>query len=246
MGTGKQNAFELADLIWLIGFRLTAYIGRATKKETVLDWLRNGLPLELEPRMRTAYDVVLPIAETENEYAVQSFLWGNLSAEPTPESPATMLRDGDVETMRVVLMARARKEYPDNSVDNLEDVERRLRAWIEQNKAKLPQQALYKVKLHQDSLVVALLDFGTDEQSSQMEEQQRKWAYGHEWPLWQELIANVPEMENARFNIDLRLGEPFRYLDRPGKRRGHLSLYAGKKEWLQKIKQKAKHGYEME
>lgn len=60
--TKKQEKFALSDLVWVIGYQLTAYIG-PTAAETVAEWLQNGIPEELESRMKAALDVALPIAE---------------------------------------------------------------------------------------------------------------------------------------------------------------------------------------
>ncbi len=51
----------------MIGYQLTAYIGRVTVK-TVAEWVHSGLPEELEERMKAALDAALPIAEVESEF----------------------------------------------------------------------------------------------------------------------------------------------------------------------------------
>jgi hypothetical protein len=72
--TPKFEAFNLSDLVMIIGYKLTAYIGGATSTQTVVDWLKNGLSANLEPRMRTTFDVAAPIAEVESELIAQGFL----------------------------------------------------------------------------------------------------------------------------------------------------------------------------
>lgn len=71
----------------IIGFKLTAYIGGATSTPSVVDWLRNGLPAQLEPRMRTAFDIANPIAEAESQLITQAFLispWKEMGSYRTP------------------------------------------------------------------------------------------------------------------------------------------------------------------
>lgn len=229
-----QSVFELSDLVWVIGFQLTAYVGW-TDKQTVLKWLRNGLPVELEPRMRAALDVALPIAEMESEYVAQSFLMDKQDGLEPYDFPATMLRDADVETSRAVLMELARKEFLDNQASDLEDLGRRLKEWLEH--IKMPPRTYYRVHLWQDRLSLSLDYFGHEEERRQVEEQHRRWDKGKDWPLWEKLLTVVPEMANARTTIDIQAGHPFRYLRRTGSKPDLHILYAGKKEWLQKIKQ---------
>jgi hypothetical protein len=81
-----SNRFNLKELVWTIGYRLTAYIGN-TNVQTVKEWLKSGLPENLEERMKAVFDVAKPIEQAESEYAAQAFLWGNLDAIPIPESP---------------------------------------------------------------------------------------------------------------------------------------------------------------
>ena len=68
-----RHGFELKNLVWTIGYQLTAYIGR-TNGLAVRDWLKNGLPEHLEERMQAALDVSRPIAQAESELVAQYFL----------------------------------------------------------------------------------------------------------------------------------------------------------------------------
>jgi len=70
------NRFDLKQLLSIIGYQLTAYIGRADI-QTVQNWLQVGLPEALEARMRAALEVAGPIAEVESDLVAQ----GSLSAE---------------------------------------------------------------------------------------------------------------------------------------------------------------------
>ena len=129
MRTKKQGKFALSDLVWVIGYQLTVYIGRTTV-ETVAEWLRSGLPQELEGRMKATLDVVLPIAEVESKLTAQDFLNRKRDGLEPYKFPATMLRDAYVQTARAVLMAEIEKEFLANRSGNLESVERRLNGWI--------------------------------------------------------------------------------------------------------------------
>ncbi len=209
MTKSKRNPdypFNLRELMQIIGFQLTAYIGRTNVFE-VREWLQHGLPARLEERMRAALDVAKPIGEVESELVAQAFLWGNLKATPTLESPATLLRDAaDIPAARAKLIEMVTKEFLLNVADNLEDVERRLREWI--SRAKIPSGTAYKVGMTWDSLWLKLLHAGFPL------EQQRSWDRGEDWPLWDELIAAVPEMANSRTTPNIDTGTPYRYLRR--------------------------------
>jgi hypothetical protein len=201
-----SNRFDLKELVWTIGYRLTAYVGN-TNVQTVKEWLKSGLPENLEERMKAVFDVAKPIEQAESEYAAQAFLWGNLDAIPIPESPATLLREAvNIQAARTELMELAKKEFLENAASNLEDLERRLKEWS--SRAKMPPHTLYKVGLSTDRkrLWLTLLHAGISL------EQQRKWDRGEDWPLWTELIAAVPEMAKARTSPDLQTSCPFRYL----------------------------------
>ncbi len=190
--TKKQEKFALSDLVWVIGYQLTAYIGR-TAVDTVAEWLQNGLPEELESRMKAALDVALPIAEVESELTAQDFLIRRRVGLEPYKFPATMLRDADVQTARVVLMEEVKREFLANKSEDLESVGCRLNNWISQ--AKMPPHTKYKVLLNNDWLSLKLLHVGISEG------QQIKWDKGEDWPLWTELIAAVPEMATSRVSL---------------------------------------------
>jgi hypothetical protein len=203
---GSVSRFDLRKLVRVIGFHLTAYIGKTNVVE-VYEWLKRGLPKHLEERMQAAFDVACLIKEVEFELVAQAFLWGNLDAMPAPDSPATMLRDAvNIQAARAVLIEIVRKEFLLNVADNLEDVEARLKEWIRQTKT--PSGTLYKVGINRDRLWLQLLHAGFSL------EQQSKWDCGEEWPLWEELIAAVPEMAISRVAQNIDTGCPFRYLRR--------------------------------
>ena len=229
LNTRKQERLDLSELVWIIGYQLTAYIGRVTV-ETVAEWLQSGLPEELEGRMQAALDVALPIAEVESELIAQSFLIESLDGIEPYGFPALALRDaGDVQAIRIALMETAKVKFLANETSDLEDVERRLSNWIAQ--LEVPEKTKYKVLLRDDRLFLKLLHAGFPE------EQQARWDKGEDWPLWAELIAEVPEMAISRARPDIESGSPFRYLRRAGSKPGRRFLNSpAKKKWLHQIK----------
>lgn len=200
----NDKSFNLADLVLIIGYKLTAYIGGATSTKSVVDWLQDGLPAELESRMRTAFDVVKPIAEVESELVAQGFLIGKCEELGSYGTPAQMLREADVQTARAVLTRMAEAEFCTNEVSNLEEVTARLQEWI--GHAELPEGLSYMCRVWRDRLSLTLVHGGFTA------EEQSNWDAGIDWPCWKQIIAAVPEMETARLNIDLTTGCPFQYL----------------------------------
>ena len=199
------NSFDIKKLVWTIGFQLTAYISH-TDIRTVHDWLENGLPGDLEARMRATFEVAQPIAEVESELVAQGFLIGKQDNLEPYRFPATMLRDADVAIARDVLTKLARKEFLDNVACDLEALAQRLHKWIAQN--KMPANTAYSVLLWSDRLSLSLLHAGFSI------EQQCRWDRGEDWPSWDSLATKVPEISVARICPDLQTGFPFRYLRR--------------------------------
>ena len=199
------NSFDLENLVWTIGYQLTAYIGK-TDIRTVHDWLGNGLPGDLEARMRATFEVAQPIAEVESELVAQGFLIEKRDNLEPYRFPATMLRDADVAIARDVLTKIARKEFLNNVACDLEALAQRLQKWIAQT--KMPANTAYSVLLWSDRLSLSLLHAGFST------EQQCRWDRGEDWPYWAELIAEIPTMGLARTCPDLQSGFPFRYLRR--------------------------------
>jgi hypothetical protein len=159
-----NSRFELKELVLTIGYLLTAYLGR-TMVTTVIDWLKNGLPNDLEVRMEAAYAVAKPIERVELELVAQGFLNGDDDALSNPNfsitPPITTLRDAtDVRAVRAELMARVKKEFLDNVSSDLEGVERRLKEWISQ--VQMPTHTLYQIGLSNDGerLWLKLLHIG--------------------------------------------------------------------------------------
>jgi hypothetical protein len=199
-----DESFNLANLVLIIGYKLTAYIGDAASTKSVVNWLRDGLPAELESRMKAAFDVAKPVAEVESELVAQGFLIRKWEQLGTYQTPAHMLREADVQSARSVLTRLAKAEFLSNEVPNLEEVTGRLQQWI--SCAEFPEGVGYTCHMWADRMGFTLVHGGFTE------EVQRKWDAGIGWPCWSEIIAAVPEMERSRLNIDLTTGCPFRYL----------------------------------
>jgi hypothetical protein len=200
----KAGTYNFTDLVWIIDYNLTAYIGGVTSIQRVVHWLENGLPADLEPRMRATFDVVKPIAEVESEFVARAFLMVQRKELGFYPFPAQMLRDADVETARSVLMRVAAAEFLSNVVPNIDDVASRLQAWIKH--AKLPENVSYGCQFLKGELSLVLFYTGFSE------EVQRKWDSGVDWPCWDQILAAVPEMSCARSEIDFAAGSPFKYL----------------------------------
>jgi len=202
--TSKTEKFNLSDLVLIIGYRLTAYIGGATTTQSVVDWLQSGLPAGLEPRMRAAFDVAAQITKVESELIAQGFLIGQSEETGSYRTPARMLREADAKTARSLLMRAAAAEFLSNEAPNLDDIEVRLQDWVKH--AELPERVGYKCRIWHNRLSLTLI------YSNFADEVQRKWDRGIDWPCWNQIISAVPEMARARCEIDLTTGFPFRYL----------------------------------
>ena len=199
------NRFELDQLVSIIGYQLTAYIGK-TDIQTVQRWLQIGTPEVLVNRLMAALEVARPIAEVESELVAQGFLGTEQDDIEPYRFPATMLRDADPAAACSTLGKLVKKEFLDNVACDLEALEQRLQKWIAQ--ANMPPETAYLVGLWQDRLSLSLVSAGSSA------EQQKKWDKGEDWPCWRELIAEFPEMASARTVPDLQTGFPFRYLRR--------------------------------
>jgi hypothetical protein len=201
--TSKTETFNLSNLVSIIGYKLTAYISGATTTQSVVGWLQSGLPEDLEPRMRVAFDVAAPIAEVESELIAQGFLTEQRE-EISYGTPARMLREAGIETARSVLMRVAAAEFLSNEAPNLDDIEVRLQDWIKH--AELPERVGYKCQMWQNRLSLTLIH------TNFTDEVQGKWDRGIDWPCWNQITVVVPEMARARCEINLTTGFPFRYL----------------------------------
>lgn len=201
----QQQHVQLEELVRTIGYQLTAFIG-STDIRTIARWLHEGAPEALQPRFQAALDVAKPIERTESDVVAQGFLAEEMCGFEPYHCAAEMLRLADVPTARAVLTERVREEFLENVADDLEGVERRLKTWVAQ--AIMPPRTAYSESLSPDRsrLYLQLIHAGFPE------DQLRRWDRGEDWPSWNELIREIPEMATARAVPDLQTGFPFKYL----------------------------------
>jgi hypothetical protein len=154
--------------------------------------------------MRTAFDVVTPIAEVESELKAQGFLYEEREDIGSYRRPVQMLRETDVQTARSILMRVARAEFLTNESANLDEIEIRLQDWIKH--AKFPKNVGYCCQLWQNRLSMGLVHVNFPI------EKHRQWDRGIDWPCWNQIIAAVPDMARVRCEIDQTTGFPFKYL----------------------------------
>jgi hypothetical protein len=183
----------------------------STDTRTIARWLREGVPVAMQPRMQAALDIAKPIDRVESELVAQGFLAEEMSGVAPYCCAAEMLRAADVRTAGAVLSERVRKEFLENFAGDLDGLERRLREWI--SRASLPPRTVYSIHLSPDRnrLWLRLIHTGFPV------EQQRKWDRGEDWPCWAEVIGKIPELATARSSPDLQTGFPLKYLRRVNK-----------------------------
>ena len=203
----ERSCVDLRDLVQTIGYQLTAFIG-STDIRTVVRWLHDGVPNAVHSRMQAALDIAKPIERVESDLVAQGFLIEEMSGIAPYRCAAEMLRAADVRIARAVLTERVRKEFLENVAADLEGVELRLRQWI--SKANLPPRIGYSVHLSTDRnrLWLQLIHAGFPL------DRQRQWDRGEDWPDWDDIIREIPEIATARTGPDLTTGFPFKYLRR--------------------------------
>lgn len=186
---------------------MTAFIG-STDIQTIRRWLHDGAPEALHPRFQAALDIAKPIERIESELVAQGFLAEEMRGIEPYRCAAELLRSADMRTARAVLSERFRKEFLENIAVDLDGVELRLGKWV--SKATMPPRTAFSEHLSPDRnrLWLQLIHTGF------AEDQQRKWDLGEDWPCWNELIQEIPEMATARTVPDLQTGFPFKYLRR--------------------------------
>lgn len=202
-----QGSVEFEELVRIIGYQLTAFIG-STDVRTVARWLHEGVPEAVLPRMQASLEIAKPIERVESEVVAQGFLAEEMCGIAPYRCAAEMLRAADVPTAFAFLSERVRKEFLENVARDLEGVELRLRQWISQ--ASLPPRTAYSVHLSHDRnrLWLQLIHTGFPL------DQQRQWDRGEHWPCWDEVIQEIPEIAMARTTPDLQTGFPCKYLRR--------------------------------
>ena len=99
----------VAEATRLLGPKLVAYICRVGETRAVLQWSRGErVPRDPIPaRIRLALQVANLIASHDNERVAQAWFQG-LNPQLDDRSPATLLREDDVEKVGPQIMAAAR------------------------------------------------------------------------------------------------------------------------------------------
>lgn len=202
-----RRSVNFEELVRIIGYQLTAFIG-STDVWTVARWLHEGVPEEVLPRMQAALEIAKPIERVESEPIAQGFLAEEMRDIAPYRCAAEMLRAADVPTAFAFLSERVRKEFLENVARDLEGVELRLRQWISQ--AGLPPRTAYSAHLSNDRKRLWLQLIHTGFPLDQL----RKWDRGEDWPCWDVVIQEIPEIAMARSIPDLQTGFPFKYLRR--------------------------------
>jgi hypothetical protein len=106
-----SGSFEhvVAELVSIIGRKLTAYIASIKDVRAIDRWVQKASPQkDVEQRLRFAYHVASMIADFDSPAVVQAWLLG-LNPELDDEVPIRLLREGDLSTdgKRVLNAARA-------------------------------------------------------------------------------------------------------------------------------------------
>ncbi len=74
----NRSCMDLKDLVQIIGYQLTAFIGSADPR-TVGRWLNDGVPDAVHSRLQAALDIAAPIEQVESELVAQGFLTEEMS-----------------------------------------------------------------------------------------------------------------------------------------------------------------------
>ena len=97
------------ELRELLGARLTAYIGGVSETRAVRQWAENDRqPGEIvQRRLRVALQVALMLNESDGRVVTHSWFQG-LNPQLEDRSPATLLRDGDIDEAGPAVLGAAR------------------------------------------------------------------------------------------------------------------------------------------
>ena len=94
-----------------------------------------------------------------------------------------------------------------NTAPNVSDVESRLRSVIKDG-MHCPDGVAYACDRGPDKLSLRLVYVNQETPAAT----QRDWDLGLEWPAWETITAEVPEMKRARTEVDISEGCPFNVL----------------------------------
>jgi hypothetical protein len=98
----------VADLVPLLGRKLTAYIGGAKDVRAVDRWIEGRVPYkDAEERLRFAYRIARLLGSQDHPHVVQAWLTG-LNPELGDRVPIRLIRDGDLEAVGPEIIGAAR------------------------------------------------------------------------------------------------------------------------------------------
>jgi hypothetical protein len=98
----------VADLVSLLGRKLTAYIGGAKDVRAVDRWIEGREAYrDADERVRFAYRIALMLASQDHPHVVQAWLTG-LNPELGDRIPIRLIRDGDLEAVGPEIIGAAR------------------------------------------------------------------------------------------------------------------------------------------
>lgn len=96
------------QLSFVIGKKLTAYIGHAKDTRAVDRWIDGGAPYrEAEPRLRFAFHVVMTLRERDAPDVIQAWLMG-VNPELGDRTAARMLREEPLDKAGSLILGAAR------------------------------------------------------------------------------------------------------------------------------------------
>jgi len=88
----------VAELVEILGKKLTAYVGGVKDTRAVERWMQGGTEpyRDAEPRIRLAYQIAKTLSEHDSARVVQAWFIG-LNPELQDRTPIRLLKDEDVE-----------------------------------------------------------------------------------------------------------------------------------------------------
>ncbi len=106
--TVRPFAELVADLVAVVGRKLTAYIAGAKDVRAVDRWVEGRAPYkDVEERLRFAYRITRLLGGSDHPHVVQAWLTG-LNPELEDRVPIRLLREGDLEVVGPQIIGAAR------------------------------------------------------------------------------------------------------------------------------------------
>ena len=88
----------VAELVEILGKKLTAYIGGVKDTRVIERWMQGGIEpyRDADPRIRLAYQIAKTLSEHTPARVVQAWFTG-LNPELQDRTPIRLLKEGDIE-----------------------------------------------------------------------------------------------------------------------------------------------------